>query len=102
MTDRPYLLFDNSVQWFAALSRVLVEPQDSSHNTTVHRDVPLSLCETPFIRNLTNREATHEHLMVHGQGWTAYALSEAEFGRIMRILDLQPAVTEHAKLIALS
>lgn len=98
--DRPYLLFDNSVQWFGAVARV-AQQRDSDH-AGAFREVPSDLWNCPFVSNLTAREPHHFNLPVNRQTWMAWALSEAEFGRLVRILDLQPSVVEQRKLVGLS
>lgn len=103
-----YLVGDDSVQWFAKLVRVdLQTPATAASESGVavtamdSIDVPNALSGA-FLLNVYAREYSATRVLVEGQVWRGWSLSEAEYRRIARLVELHPAVEEFKRLAAYS
>lgn len=103
-----YLLFDNNVQWFAAVAALRIPPATHDHgdhqrvcyDDESFHDIPPSLWNTPFVSNLTAREPSFTNAYVRDNTWTGWSISEAEANQLIKLIVLRNSVDEYNRLVA--
>lgn len=104
---RHYLLADDSVQWFVKLARVEIDPNDPVKTGDFPRhvseeliDVPTEVDRCDFLGNIYAREAQFGSRRFRGETYGWWSISEAEYMRIKRLIELTPSVSEFNRLAA--
>ncbi len=99
-----FLLFDNSVQWFTAICRVKANECDMTGyersvvgNGATLIDIPAAV-GGGFLTNLSARPIAFSNRHYGDNTWAGWAISEAEFWRVKRLVELHPLVEEFSKL----
>ncbi len=97
--NRYYLITDVGTQWFHYLVKDVVSPDEMFHDYTV-LEVPNNL-SGPFLGNIYGRELnfTYKKFPIREDYYYGWSLSEKEFGRIKRLIELQSKVDEYNRLI---
>jgi hypothetical protein len=90
-----YLMIDNSTQW-----EFLVVAEDEPNSISLQAGKwDISKVDCDFIQNLCSREETfHSKTFRWGGTYRGWAISEKEFSKIKRLLELKPLVEEFKKL----
>lgn len=101
------LIIDNSTQWFAYIISYLdTRNQDKNGKTTIKESYHLSSeieNHNPFVMNIYNRQYSfgNEKFDIFGVGissYYGYYLSEYDFNRIKRMIEIYPVVCEFNRL----
>lgn len=97
-----YILFDESVQWFAAVAtlgkRTVWENGRVWYEHELFHDIPPPMWNHPFISNLTAREPAFTNTNVKDNTWTGWSVSEAEADRVRKLVSLRSQVDEYNRL----
>lgn len=102
MKPKYYFIHDNCMQWFSYIVEIDGEPdKDGGYD---HKQVKKML-EVPteisgdFLRNILSRETHFSNRRINNTSYYGWALSEAEFKRIAKIVELLPSHREYLKLL---
>jgi hypothetical protein len=95
-----YLITDMGTQWFHYLVS-----KDGEKIVDVHDMSPINRADSTLLSNIYGREPVHglpdfhDGRLINGGGmFGGWSISELEFGRIKRMLELAPAVSEFNKI----
>lgn len=86
-----YLAVDESVQWFCAIFKF--------ENDTLIEKVNVSTSIVgDFLNNIFSREQHFTYKKLDNDLWSGWTISENEFNRIKKLVQLRPYVEEYNKL----
>lgn len=87
-----YLAIDNGTQWFSAAFRFI-------ENECVERVNLDSHIRGDFFDNILSREIHFYNTFILDNHWRGWSISEKEFNKIKRLMQLKPLVEEYNKLL---
>ncbi|MDP2692445.1 MAG: hypothetical protein Q8O88_02260 [bacterium] len=92
--NKYYLAVDNSTQW----ETVLIAVDDNNEDKiSFFQHVDSGICG-PFIHSICSRELHFGDKKFYNKTYYGWTLSEVEFNKIKRMIDLYPEYLEYLKL----